>query len=291
MSAAPERLSELEREWLREEFKISRQFARKTPWGMVAWGLGNVLLWASLWPLVFFGGLPLWAGFVLSTVCITISYLPSHEAQHSNIGPEGTKLRWLNELVGHVSIWPLVLPYRIARITHRAHHAHTNDPELDPDHYNRADTWWQAVWAGIQGGQPGAPSAYKALAQQRDDPETRRAVREALALQLAYYAILTGLAWSGFAIEACLLWWLPRHIATSYISLFLSWAPHHPMLEQGRYRDTRAWRSPIGTVLSLWMEYHVVHHLFPNIPLIQTKAAWEEMGDLLLARGVRSDGL
>jgi beta-carotene hydroxylase len=285
-------MSAEERAWLREEAAIARKYTGKLPWEMVAWGLGNFVVWLSLWPLVFSGVLPLWAGFVLSTICVTLTYLPSHEAQHSIIAPEGSKLRWLNELVGHVSILPLVLPYRIAWITHRAHHAHANDPSLDPDHYNRAPTWWQAVWAGIQGRQPGAQSAYKTLGQNgNEDPEIRRAVLEAVALQTSHYAILTALAWSGFALEALLLWWLPRHIGISYISLFLSWAPHHPMIEQGRYRDTRAWRSPVGTVLSLWMEFHVIHHLFPTIPLFKTKTAFYEMRELLESRGVRNDGL
>jgi beta-carotene hydroxylase len=295
MSAAATSRSSMsaeERAWLREEAAIARKYTGKLPWEMVAWGLGNFVVWVSLWPLVFSGVLPLWLGFALSTVCITLAYLPSHEAQHSIIAPAGSKLRWLNELVGHVSLLPMVLPYRIAWITHRAHHAHANDPELDPDHYNQAPTWWQAVWAGIQGRQPGAESAYKSLGRDNaDDPEIQRAVLEAVALQTTYYAILTALAWSGFALEALFLWWLPRHIGTSYISLFLSWAPHHPMVERGRYRDTRAWRSPVGTILSLWMEFHIIHHLFPTIPLFKTRTAWYELRDLLETRGIRNEGL
>lgn len=108
---------------------------------MVVWGLGNFVFWLSLWPLTLTGVLPLWAAFALSTLSITLCYLPSHEAQHSIIATEGSRLRWLNELVGHVSIIPLLLPYRIAWITHRQHHAFANDPELDPDYANKGDTW------------------------------------------------------------------------------------------------------------------------------------------------------
>ena len=63
------------------------------------------------------------------------------------------------------------------------------------------------------------------------------------------------------------------------------------MVETGRYRDTRAWRSPVGTLLTLWMEYHVIHHLFPKIPLLDTPRAWWEMRDLLEERGIRNEGL
>lgn len=276
---------------LREEAAIARKYQGRIPWEMVAWGLGNFVAWVCLWPLVFAGMLPLWAGCVMSTVCITLSYLPSHEAQHSIIAPAGHRLRWLNELVGHVSVIPLVLPYRVAWILHRRHHAHANDPALDPDRYNQAPTWWRSVWAGIRARQPGSDSAYRTIGSSSDDPEVRRALAEAAVLMTSYYVILSALAWSGFAIEAFALWWLPRHIATSYISLFLSWAPHHPMEEKGRYRDTRAWRSPVGTILSMGMEFHVVHHLFPSIPLFDTGPAWREMRGLLETRGIRNDGL
>ena len=45
------------------------------------------------------------------------------------------------------------------------------------------------------------------------------------------------------------------------------------------------------TILSMGMEYHVVHHLFPKIPLFQTGPAYWEMRELLLSRGIRNDGL
>jgi beta-carotene hydroxylase len=273
----------------REEAAIARRYMGRVPWEMVAWGLGNFAFWLSLWPLTFLGVLPLWAAFVLSTLSITICYLPSHEAQHSIIATEGSRLRWLNELVGHVSTIPLLLPYRIAWITHKQHHAHANDPELDPDIGNKGDTWWQAAWNGIQARQFGAVDGYKKTLRRSDDPHLGKAFREATILSLSYYAILTGLAWSGFALEAALLWWLPRHIAMTYIQIFLSWAPHHPMEEKGRYRDTRAWRSPVGTILSMGMEYHIVHHLFPRIPLFQTGPAYHELRGLLDERGCRND--
>lgn len=275
----------------KREMAVAQKYIGRVPWEMVAWGLGNFCLWLALWPLVLSGVLPVWAGFVISTICVTLSYLPSHEAQHSIIAAEGTRLRWLNELVGHVSTIPMVFPYKIGWITHRRHHAHANDPELDPDHFNKGDTWWQAVWHGIQARQPGSQSAYRTIGRESDDPKIARALAEAAALTISYYAILTVLAWSGHAIEAFFLWWLPRHIGLSYISLFLSWAPHYPMEDKGRFRDTRAWRSPIGTILSLGMEYHIIHHLYPSIPLFQTGTAYWEMRDLLVERGCRIDGL
>jgi len=99
------------------------------------------------------------------------------------------------------------------------------------------------------------------------------------------------LAWSGFALEVLMLWWIPRQIAGIYTPVTLSWAPPHPMNETGRYRDTRGWKSPVGTILTLGMEYHLVHHLFPAIPLNKTPAAYRKLKPLLEAEGVSLNGL
>lgn len=292
--AAPNRsglASRPNRAAMRAEMEIARKYIGRVPWEMVVWGLGNLVVWLSLWPLVLLGLLPLWAGFAIATVCVTISYLPSHEAQHSIIAAQGTRLRWLNELVGHVSIIPLVLPYRMAWILHRRHHAHANHPQLDPDSHNRADTWWRSIWNGVLARQPGSESAYRTLGRESEDPEVGRALAEAALLTITHFTVLAVLAWSGYALEACFLWWLPRVIGIAYISLFLSWAPHHPMEEMGRYRDTRAWRSPVGTLASMWMEFHIIHHLYPTIPLLDTKRAWKDLRPLLVESGCRVEGL
>jgi beta-carotene hydroxylase len=114
---------------------------------------------------------------------------------------------------------------------------------------------------------------------------------EAFLLQRFAWIAMAALCWSGFALEALMLWWLPMWVAFIYTPVTLSWAPHHPMRETGRYRDTRGWKSPVGTLLSAGMEYHLVHHLFPSIPLNKTPAAYRDLKPLLQAEGMRIEGL
>jgi beta-carotene hydroxylase len=274
----------------REESAIAQKYMKRFPWEMVVWGLGNFVVWLSIWPLVFTGILPLWAAFLLSTLCCILAYLPSHDAQHHSIARKGTKLHWLNELVGHVSLIPIVLPYRIAWIEHREHHANANDPELDPDYGFNGKNLWHAIWNGMQSRQPSVQAEILTKVLERsNDAIVPKAVLEGVLLNTAYYIILTVLAWSGFALEAFFIWWLPRHIGYAYLTTCLAWAPHFPYEETGRYRDTRAWKSPIGTILSMGMEYHQIHHLFPRIPLFGTGPAYWEMRELLATRGVRDD--
>jgi beta-carotene hydroxylase len=109
-------------------------------------------------------------------------------------------------------------------------------------------------------------------------------ILDAIIYQGVYLVIMFTLAWAGYAIEAALLWWLPKQIATTYIAYSLSWAPHHPGKEQGRYTDTRGFKSRLGNLLSMGMQYHIIHHLYPRIPLSLTPAAYRELKPILQRR-------
>lgn len=268
------------------ELKIARKYSGKVPWIAVFWAFGNLAVWLSLWPLVFSDILPLWAAFPIATVNMALVYLPTHEAQHDIIARPGTKLRWLNELVGHATSWMLIYPFQVLRITHLDHHRHTNDPELDVDIGTKAPGPWHAIWNAIQGRQPGnrRNHDYAGALIRADRPGL---LLLALAYRIGFIAILGALAWNGYALEALFLWWLPYHLAITYIVFFLSWAPHHPGGETGRYRNTRSWKSKVGNLGSMGMQFHIVHHLHPYIPLHLTPAAYWEMKPILEARGCR----
>lgn len=273
-----------------DERAIAQQYIGAFPWFMVIWGLGGFLLWVTLWPLAHTGLVPMWLGCIIATVIMCGCYLPTHEAQHGNIGRPNSSLRWLNELVGHVSVFPIVFPYRLHRAIHLKHHAHSNDPVRDPDMYMKADTIWGAAknaWLSKQPGHSGALTD-NVLA---DNPNKDQLMIEAILVTRLALLLAAVLAWSGFALEVLMLWWIPRQIAGIYTPVTLSWAPHHPMTETGRYRDTRGWKSPVGTILTLGMEYHLVHHLFPAIPLNKTPAAYRKLKPLLEAEGVSLNGL
>ncbi|MBV9332088.1 MAG: fatty acid desaturase [Alphaproteobacteria bacterium] len=280
------------KELIRQEMAIARKYIGRFPVAMAVWGVGNLACWLALWPLVLSGLLPLWAAFPIAVVNMSLAYLPSHEAQHSNFARPGERLRWLNELIGYVSTIPLMLPFKVARITHMEHHRHTNDPVLDPDYESHADTWWQAILQSVRRRQPGQPKSHAlVLKRLAGTPTVDRAGLEAAVQTVASWGILAALAWAGYAIEAALIWWLPRHIGGSYLSLFLSWAPHHPAFEKGRYRNTRFFTSPLGNVLVLGMEHHAIHHLYPAIPLTSNAAASRELEPILRARGCRFEHL
>lgn len=266
------------------ERQIANKYMRVVPWGAVAWGFGNCIAFFALFPLVLSGVVPLWLGFILATLFVALSYLPSHEAQHNIIAGRGKPLRWLNELLGHVSVLPLAYPYRVLRATHMEHHAHCNDAELDPDIDVHAPTAWAFLAKSLRG---------RFIGNARDDAYANALQRtgqsalilDSIVYETVFLGVMFAMAWSGLALEAALLWWIPRHVALIYISFYLSWAPHHPGHGQGRYRDTRAFKSALGNWVSMGMQYHIVHHLYPRIPLSLTPAAYRELKPILARRG------
>ncbi len=277
-SATDEQLDVLER-------KLAAPYLRMFPLGIIIWGFTNTLVWLSLWPLVFTGALSLWVAFPVAVLTIALSYLPSHDAQHSIVARRGQPLRWLNELLGHVSLIPLATSFRVLRHTHMEHHRNTNNAELDPDYEVHAKSSWDFFKKQIGNGFGGD---YSSTLARIGRPEL---ILEGALFNVAYLVILFSLAWLGYAIEAALLWWLPRHIALLWLKYYLAWMPHRPGDAQGRYRDTRAFRSVLGNLWSGGMQYHIIHHLYPTIPLMKTPAAYRDLKPILERRNCDLGGL
>jgi len=133
-------------------------------------------------------------------------------------------------------------------VTHRDHHKHTNHPEHDPDYSSRAPGPLSAIWQAIQNVQPRARGGYNAYGRLLKRLGRTDVLRTAALYRSAWFLTLFALAWSGHAIEAAALWWLPHHVGYIYIQYYLSWAPHHPANETARYRHTRSFRAALGNI-------------------------------------------
>ena len=132
-----------------KEKQIARQFIGKTPWFMIIWWAINLSVWFMLWPLTLNGLIPLWSSLFIASICACLCYLPSHEAQHGNIIKRSSPYFWINELVGYISVIPLLSGYRILRETHMLHHKYTNHPEKDPDITFKSKNFLHALWVNL----------------------------------------------------------------------------------------------------------------------------------------------
>lgn len=275
------------RRLLQQELAIARKYApenvRTWPYTVVA--IACFAAWVAFFPLAIYGVLPLWLGCAISSIFVSGGYVIGHEAMHSTIGRQGSRARFWNELTGYLATLPLILPFSMVREMHLLHHKHANQPDKDPDHIHAAPNVGRAIvrsWLNRQPGTGGTATHWRKHASELGTPQADRAMRETVLLQLAVMTFFFAMAWSGHAIVVALMWWLPRHLGVTYIHVVLSWAPHYPHQGVGRYDNTRIIRHPLG----MGIDFHMIHHLYPFIPVHANARAYREMKPLLEARGV-----
>ena len=265
-----------------KEKAIAKSFSQRFQWEMILIGLGQAVIWLSLWPLVLNGIIDLWVGFLIASVCACFAYLPSHEAQHGNYSRGNPKLRWLDGFVGHITLITLIYPYHLLRVTHMKHHAYTNDPEKDPDYLNAHTSSVLKVIKNVLDGSTLDFGKY--LEVFSTDKAFVNSFEKAIPIALLYRFILLVLVIL-FPLETLLLWWLPAKIGTVYTTVFFSYFPHLGT-STGRYQNTRFWTHWMPRYLNHSMQLHFVHHLHPGIGHYDEPKAIEALKPFLVARNV-----
>ena len=265
-----------------KEKAIAKSFSQRFQWEMILIGLGQAVIWLSLWPLVLNGIIDLWVGFLIASLCACFAYLPSHEAQHGNYSRGNPKLRWLDGFVGHITLITLMYPYHLLRVTHMKHHAYTNDPEKDPDYLNAHTSSVLKVIKNVLDGSTVDFGKY--LEVFSADKAFVNSFEKAIPIALLYRFILLVLVII-FPLETLLLWWLPAKIGTVYTTVFFSYFPHLGT-STGRYQNTRFWSHWMPRYLNHSMQLHFIHHLHPGIGHYDEPKAVEALKPFLIARKV-----
>ena len=265
-----------------KEKAIAKSFSQRFQWEMILIGLGQAVIWLSLWPLVLNGIIDLWVGFLIASLCACFAYLPSHEAQHGNYSRGNSKLRWLDGFVGHITLITLIYPYHLLRVTHMKHHAYTNDPEKDPDYLNAHTSSVLKVIKNVLDGSTLDFGKY--LEVFSADKAFVHSFEKAIPIALLYRFILLVLVII-FPLETLLLWWLPAKIGSVYTTVFFSYFPHLGT-STGRYQNTRFWTHWMPRYLNHSMQLHFIHHLHPGIGHYDEPKAIEALKPFLVARHV-----
>jgi fatty acid desaturase len=181
------------------------------------------------------------------------------------------------------------------------HHAHTNDPRRDPDHFIGGPftavipkfltlSVLQVavpVLSIVPGGMRLLPSGLLHEEAKFITPYEKAISRR---FMLVSVAVFVALSLAGFFWEALLLWYLPSRIGFFIVLVVFAWLPHHPHAERGRYRDTRITLFPGGTLLIRGQNHHLLHHLFPRVPHYHLPALFRELRPVLEAQGARIEG-
>jgi beta-carotene hydroxylase len=182
------------------------------------------------------------------------------------------------------------------------HHAYTNDPSRDPDHFSDGSKRELLVkMLGITMVNMFLP--FFALV-----PKTRVVLpksmlgifdiaggskKEGLAqvrFWLITHVVLIGSMFFGLGWQALALWYIPARLQFAYLIFVFAWYPHHPAGETTRYRHTRIAVFRGSGLIIRGHDHHAMHHMFPRVPHYRLRALWNDVAQDMVAKGVRAEG-
>ena len=267
------------------EREVARTFMGRIEWEMILIGLGQFTIWVVTWVLVVNAIIPLFLGFLIALFTACNAYLPSHAGQHGHLSGGRKNLQWLDFWVGQISVIPLAQSHDALKATHLKHHAHTNDPDNDPDFFHgNANSWLGAVRNVNISYNDDGPAMKSIGKHMEEDPKFKAALEKGGAWTLLFYFVQIFMAIL-YPLETLLLWWIPKRVATSYLGVVFSYLPHSG-LGSGRYKDTRFWTNKIPRFLNHSMQIHSMHHMYPRICHYDEAKAIQALKPYMIARGI-----
>lgn len=257
-------------------------------WPTVVLGLATLVGYIAV-PLLVAGGLvPLWIGVLIIMPLVYASYTVMHEAVHGSINGSHRNLRWVNELMGYIAGWILMIPLTAHRHEHLAHHRNTNEPDEDPDYL--VSDMLRSPWQPIVAIGRSHFNQFRYFLKHRWQRGPRAQNMQfcvenflALGLRLAFMA-------QGYWFEGATLFLIGGFGGVLLVMYLFAFLVHHPHKDVGAYVDTSTIVIPgaVGRVLTpLWgyQNYHSIHHLFPRVPFYRYREVFSEIEDVMVAKG------
>lgn len=257
-------------------------------WPTVLLGAGVFCAYVATPVLVVTGQLPLLAGFCLMSVLVYAAYTVLHDAAHGSISGSHRSLRWVNELMGYLAAWIIMIPLTAHRHEHLAHHRFTNDAEGDPDYVvgGIAKSPWSAVMVVVR-------VLLKQFSYYFGERWSRAPRSQNLYLCLEVAAALVprvAFVAAGYWVEGLVLLVLAEIVGLVILMYLFAYIVHKPHESVGRYVDTSTIvaRGPAGKIVSLlwgYQNYHSIHHLFPRVPFYTYPALYNDIEQVMRDKG------
>jgi beta-carotene hydroxylase len=216
--------------------------------------LGTLLI-----PLTNFLLLPI--DILLRTYLIFVGTVMAHESVHGHLG----RTRAANFWWGRIALLPSMVPFTNFRKTHQLHHAHTNIPELDPDHFMKSRNFFELCVRALA-----MPHHWFFWLRKRGRLQRRDLIElglNYLGIALLYSLLLI------FIGPARLFWGMVPPLAL--VSVLL-WYPFAVQTHEGFSTGPAVERSHnyYGRFMywfSLGLSMHRVHHLQPKLAWIELR--------------------
>ena len=222
-------------------------------------------------------GWPFWQVLLVPQGALLISlFTVEHECTHQT--PFAS--RWLNEAVGHLAGFAILLPFLWFRYFHLAHHRWTNLPEKDPELAEalpRTPLGWVVYLCGLRTWW-GSLRVFARLVANREQPSflpksaTVGAVREARLMLIAYLLLI----W--LFPELLWAWILPVMLGQPLLRLYLL-AEHGDCPQVvNMFQNTRTTFTTGLVRFFTWnMPFHTEHHVWPAVPFYRLPRLHDDM--------------
>lgn len=230
-------------------------------WGAIALCAGLIAAGVSGW----------WLLIPVQGVLIVFLFTLTHECTHKTV----FRTTWLNEFVGHISGFFVLLPLVWFRYFHLAHHRWTNmpghDPELDgPEIAGLRDWLWQV--SGLPYWRAQCAVVWR-LVRHRERPEYLPSQARVVAQRHArVMLVLYALALTSLLLTPLLFWvWLlPAFVMMPVLRLYLL-AEHGDCPQVAdMLANTRTTMTVRAVRWLAWnMPFHAEHHVWPAVPFHQ----------------------
>ncbi|MEM6697890.1 MAG: fatty acid desaturase [Bacteroidota bacterium] len=187
-----------------------------------------------------------------------------HEASHGNIAGGVKKMEKLESTLGWLASFTLFFPYAAFVVIHLQHHAHTNDPEHDPDGYVKGEGFWSIFIRCVTliGHYYG-----EALGKKSKQNISMMKTRTATILYIIIHlTLLVSVIAMGFWKVYFHVLLMPALFAAPFLGFFFDWLPHYPHDNMGKYHNTRILTIPGMQWVALYQNFHLIHHLYPRVP-------------------------
>lgn len=230
---------------------------------------------------------------IINFVTIVIASIASYSqftVMHDSVHNSVSKNQFINNTFGVLSsIWlgPTSNWYGFQQ-HHLLHHKETNNKDLDPDMWcsnnfikNDNIIFLFCRWATLD-----FYYIYKTFKNINCMKNVTKFSANQLAMIFLVYYIFT--TFSMFSIIK--YWILPSRVAILVLSFAFDYLPHYPHIitkKDNRYRTTSyincSWFIKIIlSPIAFYQDYHLIHHLYPNIPFYNYPVMWNKMENYLI---------
>jgi fatty acid desaturase len=260
--------------------------------------LGHLLMML----LAFNELIPIWFGVVVNTVICYCLYTVHHEATHGNISGRKTALLWIDRVLGSIAGVFIDLSFSGYSKAHLAHHMNTNGPKdtVIDAHFNsaamNAKRYARTTLIKYISIIPIKKVVYflfeKLLTRESKIGAKLMLKKYPKISKLNKYTFsFTLLAFfTEYGLYLFYLWYLPIILYPIINMVLHDWLPHNVYDKDGkratgRYLDTRIITWPGSHIVTCAQDYHLIHHMYQEIPFYSYKKVYQLIEKDLIENG------